>query len=71
MIAAVELVSALVRRTGDAALVGGATRQLKAFSQVEFTARQRDVRFGSRAPASPAVPTRPSRLRCSWWPRHR
>jgi hypothetical protein len=43
MIAAVELVSVLVRRTGDAALVGAASRQLEAFSQVEFTARHRDL----------------------------
>jgi predicted nucleic acid-binding protein len=43
MIAAVELVSALVRRTGDAALVEAAARQLEAFSQVEFTARHRDL----------------------------
>jgi predicted nucleic acid-binding protein len=43
MIAAVELVSALARRTGNAALVDAATRQLETFSQVEFGARHRDL----------------------------
>jgi len=43
MIAVVELVSALARRTANASLVGAASRQLEAFSQVEFTARHRDV----------------------------
>jgi predicted nucleic acid-binding protein len=43
MIAAVELVSVLVRRTGNTALVDAASRQLAAFSQVEFTARHRDL----------------------------
>lgn len=48
MIAAVELVSALVRRTGDRTLASAAMRQLEAFSQVEFTAQHRDtaVRLG-------------------------
>jgi len=43
MIAAVELVSALARRTADAALVGAACRQLETLSQVEFSARHRDL----------------------------
>jgi predicted nucleic acid-binding protein len=43
MIAAVELVSALARRTKNAALVDAATRQLETFSQVEFGARHRDL----------------------------
>lgn len=43
MIAAVELISALARRTRDAALVAAALRQLEAIGQVEFTERHRDV----------------------------
>jgi hypothetical protein len=43
MIAAVELISALARRTRDAALVAAALRQLETIGQVEFTARHRDV----------------------------
>jgi predicted nucleic acid-binding protein len=43
MIAAVELVSAIVRRTGDRELAAAAIGQLDAFSQVEFIARHRDV----------------------------
>lgn len=43
MIAAVELVTALVRRTGDRALAAAALRQLEAFSQVEFGAQHRDL----------------------------
>jgi predicted nucleic acid-binding protein len=43
MIAAVELVSALARRTKNAALVDAATRQLETFSQVGFGARHRDL----------------------------
>ena len=43
MIAAVELVTALVRRTGDRALADGAIRQLEAMSQVEFSARHCDL----------------------------
>lgn len=43
MIATVELVSALVRRTRNDVLVANAIHQLEAFSQVEFTERHRDV----------------------------
>jgi hypothetical protein len=43
MLAAVELVSALARRTGDTALIAAASRQLESFSQVEFGARHRDL----------------------------
>lgn len=43
MLAAVELVSALVRRTGSGTLASAAMRQLGAFSQVELSARHRDA----------------------------
>jgi hypothetical protein len=43
MIAAVELLSALARRTGNSALVAAAANQLETFSQVEFADRHRDL----------------------------
>ena len=43
MIVAVELVAALVRRTGDRALAEAAEAQLDGMSQVEFAVEQRDT----------------------------
>jgi predicted nucleic acid-binding protein len=43
MIVAVELVAALVRRTGDRALAEAARAQLDGMSQVEFAVEQRDA----------------------------
>jgi predicted nucleic acid-binding protein len=43
MIAAVELVSALVRRTRDRELASAAIRQLEAFSQIEFNEHHRNA----------------------------
>jgi hypothetical protein len=43
MLAAVELVSALIRRTGNDVLAANALRQLDAFGQVEFSERHRDA----------------------------
>jgi hypothetical protein len=43
MIVAVELVAALVRRTGDRALAEAALAQLDGMSQAEFAVEQRDV----------------------------
>jgi hypothetical protein len=43
MIAVIELVAAVVRRTGNRALGTAAMRQLAAFSQVAFADRHRDL----------------------------
>lgn len=43
MLVAVELVSVIARRVGDAGLIGRVLRQLEFFSQAELTARHRNL----------------------------
>jgi predicted nucleic acid-binding protein len=60
MLAGVELVSALARRTRDQVLATAAMRQLETFSQVEFAQRHRDAAlrlalFGTTRGADTAI----------------